>query len=123
MGMSGETIFLFMCRRPRKEDVKMKGLSVLEAASISPLAVMGLGLAIVFIGLICIIILVTIIGKIMQAGSGNKATVLLPAETAPVVQSEDIPNRGEFVAAVTAAIAEELGEDISKIRIHSIRRI
>jgi len=101
----------------------MKGLSVLEAASISPLAVMGLGLAIVFIGLICIIILVTIIGKIMQAGSGNKATVLLPAETAPVVQSEDIPNRGEFVAAVTAAIAEELGEDISKIRIHSIRRI
>ena len=34
-----------------------------------------------------------------------------------------IPNRGEVVAAVSAALAEELGTDVSAIRILSFQRV
>ena len=34
-----------------------------------------------------------------------------------------IPNRGELVAAVSAALAEELGTDVTAIRIVSIKRV
>ena len=63
-------------------------------------------------------------GRYMQADrtclrktSGQKeAGKALPEET-------EIPNRQEFIAAVSAAIAEELGEDVSAIRITSVKRI
>ncbi len=38
-------------------------------------------------------------------------------------EETEIPNRQEFIAAVSAAIAEELGEDVSAIRITSVKRI
>ena len=34
-----------------------------------------------------------------------------------------IPNKGEMVAAIAAAIAEDLGTDVKGIRIKSIKRI
>jgi len=34
-----------------------------------------------------------------------------------------IPNKGELIAAVTAAVAEELGTDVSAIRVLSFRRV
>ena len=34
-----------------------------------------------------------------------------------------IPNRGELVAAISVALAEELGKDVKAIRIHSIKRV
>ena len=43
------------------------------------------------------------------------------AETA-VPAEADIPNRGELVAAISVALAEELGKDVKAIRIHSIAR-
>lgn len=108
----------------------MKGLSILAASgtvllaseTVSPLTVLGLGISIVFIGLICIIILINIMGRIVRAFIKNDKKQSEPAPAA-VSQPAAIPNRREFVAAVTAAIAEDLGQDVSKIRIHSIRRI
>ena len=98
---------------------------------LSPLFVVCMGMGTVFVGLICIIILVKImsfvIGKIAKDEPAKKAVPAAPAApaaapaAAPV--SAEIPNRGEFVAAVSAAIAEELGTDVSKIQIHSIKRI
>jgi len=41
----------------------------------------------------------------------------------PSVRTEQIPNRGEFVAAISAAIAEDMGKDVSSIRILSIKKI
>ena len=91
------------------------------AAETSPWMVIGLGLGIVFFGLICIILLIYLMGVIFRAGEKNK-----PAAQTPVKAQEeeaDIPNREEFIAAVSAALAEELGKDISKIRITSIKRV
>jgi Na+-transporting methylmalonyl-CoA/oxaloacetate decarboxylase gamma subunit len=38
-------------------------------------------------------------------------------------KSDTIQNKGEFVAAISAAIAEDLGKDISAIRITKIKKI
>ncbi len=83
--------------------------------------VVCMGIGTVFVGLICIIILCKIIGAICMA-SEKKGTAKLD-ETAPVVANEPIQNRQEIIAAVSAVIAEELGKDISAIRILSFKKI
>lgn len=92
------------------------------AATYSNTFVVLLGLATVFFGLICIILLCTLTGVICKAVEKKKSVpAAAPQAAAPAAPCE-IPNRGEFVAAVSAALAEELGTDVSAIRIHSITR-
>lgn len=85
-----------------------------------------MGISIVFIGLICLIVLIKIFGKVSELVTG-KATEPASAVAAPASvaapAADVIPNRGELVAAVSAALAEELGTDVSAIRIHSIKRV
>ena len=46
-----------------------------------------------------------------------------PVAAAPVPAPVVIENKQEIVAAVCAAIAEELGTDVSALRIHSFKKI
>lgn len=82
-----------------------------------------MGMSIVFIGLICLIVLIQILGKVSQMA--NKETAPAPVAAAPAAApaADVIPNRGELVAAVSAALAEELGTDVTAIRIVSIKRV
>ena len=90
-----------------------------------------LGVSTVFIGLVCIIILVEIMHTIYTAlSSGEKkesTTATVPAATAePTKETANdalTVNRGEVVAAIAAVIAEDLGRDVKAIRITSIKRI
>ena len=77
-----------------------------------------MGLGTVFFGLICLIILCSLMSFIFQKVHKEKPPV---AENSVV--SEEIPNREETVAAISAAIAEDLGRDISAIRILSIKKM
>ena len=88
---------------------------------ISNLFVVGLGIGVVFVGLICIVILCKIVSAFCMIGQKNKTN---DTPVAPeVATSEPIQNRQEIIAAVSAAIAEELGTDISAIRILSFKKI
>ena len=81
-----------------------------------------LGIGVVFAGLISIIILCKITSAICMAAQKSKkpsAKADAPSVSAPAV----IENRQEIIAAVSAVIAEELGTDISAIRIHSFKKI
>jgi sodium pump decarboxylase gamma subunit len=81
-----------------------------------------LGVGIVFLGLICLIFLCKIISLATAEKSTNKNDA--PAkQTAPIPATAVIENRAEIIAAVSAALAEELGEDVSSIRILSFRKI
>ena len=92
--------------------------------------VVAMGMGTVFIGLICIILLIKVMSLIINGVAKDEAakpaertaSPVAPAAPAVPVPAE-IPNRAEFVAAVSAAIAEDLGTDISKIQIISIKRI
>lgn len=79
--------------------------------------VMGVGT--VFVGLICIIILCKIVALFCK----EKKPAEIKEETAVVVPDAPIENRQEIIAAVAAVCAEELGTDVSALRIHSFRKI
>ena len=86
----------------------------------------GMGVLIVFIGLICLIALVAVLGKVCQTllnEEGEKKAA--PASTAAPVPkaSAAIENRDELVVAFSAAVAEELGTDVSAIRVVSFKEI
>ena len=74
----------------------------------SSVFVVLMGMGTVFFGLICLIVLTSIMGRIL----GREAAPAAPE-----------PNRQELVAAVSAAIAEELGTDITGIRILSMKKV
>ena len=80
-----------------------------------------LGLATVFFGLICIIVLSYIMSAICRGKASAPVTTAAPA-TVPAA-AESIPNRQAMIAAISAAIAEDLGTDLSGIRILSVKKI
>lgn len=87
--------------------------------SLSFVCAMGMGT--VFVGLICLIIICYIVGLFCRK-SGKKQPTEAAAPVAPVA-SAPIENKQEILAAVAAAVAEELGTDVSAIRITSFKKL
>lgn len=92
----------------------------------SSLFVCLMGMGTVFFGLICLIVLTMIMGAIVGRNAPTAAPI--PAAPAPAVVNRAAPaapeaNRQEIAAAVSAAIAEELGTDITGIRILSMKKL
>lgn len=81
-----------------------------------------MGLGTVFAGLICIILLCMLMSIICKNFDkpAESSTVIMPThtQTQPI-----ITDRQEWIATVSAAIAEELGTDVSAIRILSVKQI
>ena len=90
-----------------------------------------LGLGTVFIGLICIIIMCVLLGKIVrllenkneQINVESASVVMAPVSAGAPAPAAEIPNRSELVAAIACALAEELGTDVSAIRICSLKKV
>lgn len=106
--------------------VSMSAETLTTAADTIPswfVVVMGMG--IVFIGLICIVVLCSIMSKVVRGLEKNSAPAAPAAAQAPaaVQTAEPIANRQELVAAISAALAEELGKDVSAIRIISLKKV
>ncbi len=88
--------------------------------------VVFLGIGIVFLGLICIVILCVLMGKVVRLLEKREAPAAAPAPTAAAPAAPApaaIPNRQELVAAISCCLAEELGTDVSAIRIVSLKKI
>lgn len=79
-----------------------------------------MGMGTVFFGLICIVALCYLMSAVCRRTERRKAVPAAPA--APAVPAET-GDRGELVAAVSAALAEELGTDVSGIRILSLKKL
>lgn len=77
-----------------------------------------MGIGTVFVGLVCLIVLTTLMGRFLR-GSQNPAPVPVPVSTPAAPEA----NREELVAAISAALAEELGTDITGIRILSMKKV
>ena len=88
---------------------------------------MKLMMKLIKIGLISLLIICQVLGTICTSFIRVKrpevqapAPAFAPKAPAP---APEIKNRQEFVAAIAAAIAEDLGTDVSRIRIHSIKKL
>ena len=85
--------------------------------------VVVMGLCTVFVVLTLIILLCYLLGGALCRGMGKKEEKAAQApEVVSAAVDDEIPNRAEFVAAVSAAIAEASGTDASAIRILSIKK-
>ena len=89
----------------------------------SNLFVVCLGVGVVFIGLVCIVILCKILSAICALGNKKTDTATVAPTTAKTDITKPIENKQEIIASVSAVIAEELGTDISAIRILSFKKI
>ena len=84
------------------------------------LTVAALGIGTVFFGLICIIFICKLFGMICAP---RKKSPKAEGVTASVTGALTDEEKGPILAAVSAVIAEELGTDVSAIKIHSFKRI
>ena len=88
-----------------------------------------MGMGIVFVGLICIILICMAASAIIRAmESGSKTEAISQyagAAAAPAAPASELTpeKRREMIAAVSAALAEELGKDVSAIKITSFKKI
>ena len=86
----------------------------------SSLFVSVFGMATVFFGLICIILLVDAMSRVVRSTEKKPAAAPAAPAAAPVAAPAD---KAQLIAAVSVAIAEEMGTDVSGIRILSMKKI
>ncbi|MBE7043606.1 MAG: hypothetical protein E7399_09005 [Ruminococcaceae bacterium] len=84
--------------------------------------VVVMGLGVVFFGLICIVVLCSLMSLILKE-RGQKKEVPASPVAAPPVQVAPIANKQEIIAGVCAVIAEELGTDVTSIKVLSFKQI
>ncbi|MBR3560694.1 MAG: OadG family protein [Oscillospiraceae bacterium] len=98
----------------------------MPAAEYSKLFVVVFGIGVVFFGLICIIVLTSIMGKIMVALTKNQPAAPVPAAApvaAPAAAPAPVGIAPEVIAAITAALSEEPGISSHGINITSIKKV
>ncbi|MBE6727101.1 MAG: hypothetical protein E7562_00465 [Ruminococcaceae bacterium] len=84
----------------------------------------AMGIGTVFVGLICIIIICKLTSFFCNLGNDKKSEVVAePAVKSNAVVSAPIENRQEILAAVTAVCAEEMGTDVSALRVISFKKL
>ena len=89
---------------------------------LSNAVVIGIGMGTVFVGLICLVLICYLMSALVRMFSKVEKT---EKATKPVVAPTPAAaaNKGEFAAAVACAIAEDLGTDVTGIRIKSIKKL
>lgn len=103
-------------------------MKVLATQAVEPsfLQVVAMGLITVFVVLICLIIIIKIMGALMGGRTASAPAAPAPAPAAPAPAAaapQAAANKQQLVAAVSAAIAEDMGSGVEHIKILSIRRL
>lgn len=93
-----------------------------QDTEVSMLTVICMGMGIVFAALICLVLLCKLVGFVVGRFAPADKASSAPAPAAPVA-TDEIPDRSRVLAAISVAIAEELGTDPAGIRIVSIKRV
>lgn len=101
--------------------------SDIAAFSGSDWLVCVLGVGTVFVGLIGVIVVCALLGAICRGflkkdKAKNEKSQNVGAVT-NTTQGDEIPDKEQLVAAVSAALAEYMGEDVNSFRIVSIKKI
>ena len=90
----------------------------------SPLFVTLMGIGTVFFGLICIIVLTTIMGSVLKSNAKPApAPAAAPKAAAPAAPAVNTAKEQEILAAVIAVVTEDLGPSASRMQITSINKI
>lgn len=82
-----------------------------------------MGIGTVFFGLICLILLSSAMSAVCRRMEKKAPAVPAAASAVPAAQDAAIPNRQAMIAAIAAAIAEDMGTDPAGIRILSVKKL
>ena len=91
----------------------------------SPLFVTLMGIGTVFFGLICSSVLTTVMGSVLKSTSkpAAPAPAAAPKAAAPAAPAVNTAKEQEILAAVIAAVTEDLGPSASRMQITGINKI
>lgn len=89
----------------------------------SSLFVTLMGIGTVFFGLICIIVLTTLMGKVLKSDAKPAPAPAAPKAAAPAAPAVNTAKEQEVLAAILAAVTEDLGPSASRMKITSIHKI
>ena len=91
----------------------------------SNLFVTLMGIGTVFFGLICIIILTMLMGKVLKSDAkpAPAPAAAAPKTAAPAAPAVNTAKEQEVLAAIIAAVTEDLGPSASRMQITSIHKI
>ncbi len=103
------------------EMIKSLALAVDTTKETPDWMVVVMGVGVVFLGLVLIIIICKIMGLFFAKTAKTEGKTA--AVVAPVATNAKIENRQEIIAAVTAACAEDMGKDISALRVISFKKL
>ncbi len=84
--------------------------------------VVVMGVGVVFLGLVLIIVLCKIMGSFF-VGTAKNETKAPEVKAAPASAAAVVENRQEIIAAVTAVCAEDMGKDVSALRVISFKKL
>ena len=90
-----------------------------------------LGMGTVFLGLIALVLislLMSGIVRLLEKGKKPAKEPAAPVQPVPArplapAKTQDIADRGAFMAAISAAVAQEMGADVNAIRILSVKKL
>ena len=89
----------------------------------NPGFVVAMGITTVFVGLVCIIFVCMIMSAIVKSFVKTKPETPKAPVAVPAANNAAIADRDKVVVAISAAIAEEIGEEAGAIRIVSLKKI
>ena len=89
----------------------------------SNLFVVLMGIGTVFFGLICIIVLTLLMGKIIGGGEAPKAAAAPAAAPKAAAPAAPVVDNAPVVAAIAAVLSEELGPAADNMQITSIQKV
>ena len=92
----------------------------------SDIFVCAMGIGTVFIGLICIVLICKVVSffvGITAKGTKQQSASTINPSQAPRNANLPIENKQAIIAGTCAVIAEELGTDVSNIRVLSFKRV
>jgi len=82
-----------------------------------------MGIGVVFLGLICLIFITYAMSEVCKSFEKKIPQKKTEKPTAGEKPAEEIQNKQEIIAASCAVIAEELGTDVSNIRVTSFKKL
>ncbi len=82
-----------------------------------------MGIGVVFLGLICLIFITYAMSEVCKNFEKKAPQKKIEKPTAGEKPAEKIQNKQEIIAASCAVIAEELGTDVSNIRVTSFKKL
>lgn len=103
------------------EMIKNLALSTDVTSATPDWMVVVMGVGVVFVGLILIILICKIMGLFFARTAKPESKP--ETAVAPAATNATIENRQEIIAAVTAAAAEEMGKDVSALRVISFKKL